>query len=94
MPAIIVNHRVADYEPWLKVFEEHASMRQAAGFSNVHVWQGAGEPNNVFIYMEGDDLAKMQAFGQSEELKQAMQRGGVVSQPQYTLLDNGHKYQY
>jgi heme-degrading monooxygenase HmoA len=89
-----MNHRVAEFDKWLQVFEQHASMRQAAGFSNVHVWQGAGEPNNVFIYMEGDDLAKMQAFGQSEELKQAMQRAGVASAPQINLLENERKYQY
>lgn len=94
MPAVIINHRVANFNNWLKVFEEHAPFRQAAGFRDAAVWQASGDPNNVFIYMEGDDLYKMQAFGQSEELKQVMQSAGVISPPQIQLLENGKQYQY
>jgi hypothetical protein len=92
MPAVIVNHRVADFDAWLKLFESHSPTRQAAGFFNTAVWQAAGDPTNVFIYMENNSLAAMQAFGASEDLQQRMAEGGVIGAPQIHALDAGRSY--
>lgn len=92
MPAVIVNHRVADFAAWLEVFEAHAAVREAAGFFNTRVWQAAGDPSSVFICMENNSLAAMQVFGASDELRDRMRSGGVIGTPQFTLLDSVRNY--
>lgn len=92
MAAVLVNHRVADFGAWIKVFEEHGAQRQLMGTTGSVVWQAADDPNNVFVVIKGVDLAKALAFPQSADLKAAMQRGGVISQPSFTLLADGQKF--
>lgn len=92
MPAVLVNHKVADFDTWIKVFEEHGAQRQQIGASGSIVWQAADDPNNVFILIKGVDPAKAQAFSQSADLKATMKRGGVISQPTFTLLADGQKF--
>ena len=92
MPAILVNHRVADFKNWLKVYEEHEPVRRAASATNSTVWQAEGDPNNVFIVIECTDLAKIKAFGQSEDLKQTMLKAGVIGMPTITVLAESFKY--
>lgn len=92
MAAVLMNHRVADFDKWVKVFEEHGALRQRAGASGAVVWQAEGDPNNVFVLIKGVELDKAQAFTQSDDLKQAMQRAGVISQPVVTFLADGQKF--
>jgi hypothetical protein len=92
MPAVLVNHKVADFERWLKVYEEHGAQRQQMGATASIVWQAADDPNNVFILIKGVDPAKAQAFSQSADLKERMQQGGVIGAPSFTLLADGRKF--
>jgi hypothetical protein len=41
----------------------------------------------VVILLEWDDLEKARQFAQSEDLRQAMQRAGVVDQPDVYFLN-------
>jgi len=92
MPAILVNHRVADFKTWLKVYEEHEPVRRAATATNSTVWQAQDDPNNVFIVIECTDLAKIKAFAESEDLKQTMAKAGVIGKPTMQVLTGGLKY--
>lgn len=92
MAAVLMNHRVANFDTWVKVFEEHSALRKQAGSSGSVVWQAADDPNNVFVLVKGVELDNAKAFTQSEDLKQAMQRAGVISQPVVTFLDDAQKF--
>jgi hypothetical protein len=92
MAAVLMNHQVADFDAWVKVFEANGALRQQAGVTGSVVWQAADDPNNVFVLIKGVEPAKAQAFTQSAELQQAMQRAGVISQPVTTLLADGRKF--
>jgi hypothetical protein len=43
--------------------------------------------NELVMLFEMDDLAKARQFVQSEDLRQAMQRGGVSDQPDLYFLE-------
>jgi len=92
MPAIIVNHQVADFATWLKAYEEHAATRSAAGATGSIVFQDINDPNNVTVYIEVDSLEHAREFSQSEDLKQTMQRSGVVSPPTIKFQSTSRPY--
>jgi hypothetical protein len=92
MPALIVNHKVADFDKWLKAYEGHAQTRSAAGITGSVVCQSADDPNNVTIYFEVTDLNRAREFTTSEDLKQTMQAAGVVSQPTITFMQSARNY--
>jgi hypothetical protein len=44
-------------------------------------------PNEVVLLFEAEDLRKAQAFTESSDLRQAMQKAGVVGQPDILFLN-------
>jgi len=92
MPAILINSRVADFKVWQRVFEEHEPVRKAASVTSATVWQAQDDPNNIFVLLECTDLGKIKLFGESEELKMAMARSGVLGQPTMNILGECWKY--
>jgi heme-degrading monooxygenase HmoA len=75
---------------WRPIYDEHAATRKASGASGSaarRVFRSATDPNELVILLEWDDLEKARQFAQSEELRQTMQRGGVVTQPDVYFLN-------
>jgi hypothetical protein len=44
-------------------------------------------PNKVLIFLKIDDLQKAKDFSASPNLKEAMQKGGVISKPEIVYVD-------
>ena len=65
MPAVLINHRVADFAKWVKVYEEHGAEREH-GATDYDRLAGGDDPSNVFILIKGVDAAKAQAFYRAE----------------------------
>ena len=86
MAHVMVNHDVADFDTWKTAFDEHESMRQESSISVTGLYRGKDNPNNVTVMMSGND-DNLNSFMDSEELKEAMQKAGVVSQPNIWMLD-------
>jgi hypothetical protein len=78
-------HKVADFNKWQASYNEHDSMRLASGVHNYVIGRGLKDSNMVFVAVKVDDLGKAKAFEKESSLKQAMQRGGVMGQPQMHL---------
>jgi heme-degrading monooxygenase HmoA len=87
MPYILVQHTVEDYDTWKPVFDEHGANRQDRGSKGGIVLRNADDANQIVILLEWDSLEDARAFAGSEDLRQAMQRAGVVSRPSVTFLD-------
>lgn len=87
MTHILIQHKVQNFSKWKPVFDEHNSARQAAGLRVLHVWQKVGDPNDVTMLFEANNLAKAKEFSQSPELQEKMKDAGVVSTPQVTYLE-------
>ena len=87
MPYLLVRHKVDDYARWRPIYDEHGATRKASGSAGGRVFRSATDPNEVVILLEWDDLEKARQFAQSEDLRQTMQRGGVVTQPDVYFLN-------
>lgn len=84
--AVLIRHRVNDYDAWKRVFDGHRPSREGAGALGHHIHRGLDDPNEVHIYAAGADPEKMRAFLGSADLATAMKRAGVVSAADVTLL--------
>ncbi len=87
MPYLLIRHTVEDYDRWKPVFDEHASMRQAAGSKGGYVFRSADNPNEVVAIMEMEDLDRARQFVASDDLRQAMEKAGVTGPPEILFLE-------
>ncbi|SLN29216.1 hypothetical protein ROA7450_01242 [Roseovarius albus] len=69
---------VADFDVWLKVFNEDKSVREAAGIRDLHIWHDPDQRNHAIALFEITDLDKATAFLESEALAMHHERGGVA----------------
>jgi heme-degrading monooxygenase HmoA len=91
MPYFLVRHKVADYEQWKPGFDDHGVTRQANGSRGGQLFRNASDPNEIIVLFEWDDLEKARQFAQSEDLRETMQRFGVVDQPDIYFLKDGEQ---
>ena len=91
MPYILVRHKVNDYDAWKSGFDDHSATRKAAGSKGGHLFRTADDPNNLVILMEWDSLDNAQAFASSDDLRETMQRVGVVDRPDIYFLEHLEK---
>jgi hypothetical protein len=80
MGAMIVRHSVRDYGPWRAAFDAHEPARTAAGLTNGRVYRSAEDPNELVLLFDAADRRRAEKFGASSELKETMQRAGVVGE--------------
>jgi hypothetical protein len=83
---MVVRNKVTNYDKWLAGFEGHDSLKLANGLHNYVVGRSVEDPNMLLVATKADDIAKAKAFGSSAELKQAMQKDGVVGKPMVSLV--------
>ncbi len=88
MPAVLVHHKVRDFASWKPVFEAHGGARKAAGSKGGLLFRNAADPNGVVVLLHWDDLTKARRFVESDDLRQAMERAGVVGQPELVFLED------
>ena len=87
MPYMLVRANVEDYEKWKPGFDEHSTSREENGSKGGRLFRTADDPNEVVILLEWDNLENARQFTQSEDLREAMQRHGVVGQPDMYFLE-------
>ena len=76
-----VTHNVKDYAKWRPVFDADSPNRKAAGLANITVARDVDSTNRVLIVFKVSDVAKAKAFAADPKLKEAMDKGGVISKP-------------
>lgn len=82
-----IRHTVADFNKWMVVFNETEQMRNQAGSTSAHVFRNHINPNEVFVITDWNSKEHAQKFGQSPELKQAMERAGVIGVPEMSYTE-------
>lgn len=85
MVRMFARHQVADYDAWRKVYD--AFERESLGVRQHAVYRSVDDPNDVTVWHDFDDRATAASFVGSDELKSAMQRAGVVSEPNIWITD-------
>ena len=86
MATMIVRHKVADFNSWKKVFDSMHDIRQSHGWVGHEVLRDANDGNLVTIVNKMKTVEGAKAYGQSKELKEGMQKAGVISAPDITFL--------
>jgi len=87
MVAVIVRHRVKDYDAWKPLFDEHGEVRRRYGATGHEIYRVAGDPLDLVIVNTFKDEAGAKGFMQDPSLPEVMGRGGVVSEPEITVCD-------
>ncbi|MBS1911212.1 MAG: antibiotic biosynthesis monooxygenase [Bacteroidetes bacterium] len=90
MPYILVRHTVEDYDKWKAIFDEDAPNREAGGSLGGQLMRTAGNPNEVTVLFKWESLEKAHAFAQSDTLRDAMARAGVVGKPDVSFIEDSH----
>ncbi|HEX5502800.1 MAG TPA: hypothetical protein VFW96_09260, partial [Thermomicrobiales bacterium] len=72
---------------WRPIFDADAVNRERAGSRGASVFRNRANPNELVLLFEYADLAKLEEFASSPDLREAMGRAGVVGPPDVTLLD-------
>ncbi len=88
MASMFVRHRVADYEKWKTVFDEHEPARAAAGATAHSLHRDADDPNVLIIALRVADIARAKAFAGSDDLRAAMERAGVEGPPEFWFAED------
>jgi hypothetical protein len=86
MAHILVRHKVADFARWKPVYDGHLPARQKAGLRELKLLRSIDNPNEVVLLFEADDLKRAQAFAESSDLREAMQKAGVIDKPDVLFL--------
>lgn len=87
MNHVVVRHRIKDYIQWKAVFDETEDLRHRYGLGRGWIHRGINDPNELVVTLEFQDIAKVQEFFECEELREAMNRGGVVGEPEIMYLE-------
>lgn len=78
---MLVKHKVKDFDAWQTGYDSHDSARLANGLHSYVIGRGTDDANTVLIAIKADDLAKAQNFAKGNNLKETMQKAGVVGNP-------------
>jgi quinol monooxygenase YgiN len=87
MAYLLVKQKVEDYTKWKAAFDENSSTRKTGGSEGGWVFQSSNDPNEVVVLLKWDNPENADKFLNSEELKKAMQKAGVVGKPDIRILD-------
>jgi hypothetical protein len=86
MAHMLVRHKVADFDKWKSVYEDHRSAREAAGLRDLHLWRNEDDPSEVLLLFEVSDVEKAKRFAGSPDAKEKMETAGVQELPDVVFL--------
>lgn len=84
---MLIRHKVRDFSVWKPGYDAHLPRRVEAGLTEAHLLRGAHDPNEVVILFRAADLGRAQAFVESADLRETMQKLGVVDRPDIHFLN-------
>lgn len=90
MVHVIVRHKVADYSRWKEAFDAHLSTRKAAGELGHRVLVSVEDPREVTVLLDWDGLERARRFVGSDDLKQTMQKAGVVGDADVRFVEDAY----
>jgi hypothetical protein len=93
-PAAIITHQVADFDRWLKEYDEADELQRSHGIIGHAANRSLDDPSSAIIYHQADSFDALHAFLESPELQAKMKDAGVTSEPQVTYHTGGWAKQY
>ena len=84
---VLVRSKIRDFQEWKAEYDNHLPSREAAQLTEKHLLRGTEDQNEVIILFGAVDMAKAKAFTESADLREAMQKSGVVDKPDIYFLN-------
>ena len=78
---MLVRHKVRDFSQWKRGYDAHLPKRGEAGLTEKYLLRGANDPNEVIVLFEAKDIKRAEDFAGSSDLRETMQKVGVVDKP-------------
>jgi quinol monooxygenase YgiN len=94
MVAVIVRHRVRDFDVWKPFFEAHGKVRQSHGALGYQLYRASDDPNEVIIVNQFRDAAGAQGFMNDPGLREVMERAGVEGAPEIHIAEHVETVDY
>jgi hypothetical protein len=85
---MLIRHKVRDFNVWKAGYDAHGPQRAAGGLTEKYLLRGADDANEVVILNEVKDMAKAKAFAASPDLRETMQKVGVMDKPDIYFLNS------
>lgn len=92
MTTVLVRHKVNDYTKWKAVLDETKPMAKSYGVKEQRVLRSSVDPNEIVVINEVESLSRAKQFAESKDLRDAMQRAGVVEAPSVYFLDETDEF--
>ncbi len=86
MTVVVMRHRVERYDVWRAVHDAEHATREANGARSTRVFRGDSDPNELLVVFEWDAYERARLFVRSEDLNDALVRGGVIERPDIWVL--------
>jgi hypothetical protein len=83
---VVIHHEVKDYTAWKQAYDSDKDNRAVAGFKVSGVFTDAANPNMVTVIGTFPSAESANTFISNPKLKEAMEKGGVMGQPQVSIL--------
>ena len=83
---LLIRHRVRDFAEWKRAYDAYLPKRAEAGLTEKHLLRGATDATEVVLLFEAKDLSRAKAFTESADLRAAMQKAGVLDEPDLYFL--------
>ena len=91
MVHVLVHHKVADYGRWKEAFDSHLSVRKHAGETGFRLFHSAEDPHDIFVMLDWQTVEEARKFMNSAELRDVMQKAGVVGTPEVQYLEDARQ---
>ena len=88
---LLIRQKVRHFAAWKPTYDARDSLRQANGLHNYVLGRGVEDTSAVLIALRADDIEKAKAYARSTELRQAMQKGGVIGSPSFHFLTTTYR---
>jgi hypothetical protein len=86
MMYVLIRHKVADFGKWKQAYDADITSRQRAGLKETHLLHNVQDHEEVVLLLEVADLQKAMEFCHSSDLRDTMQKAGVVTKPDMMFL--------
>ena len=82
----LITHKVKNFDKWKAAYLSHDSVRKAYGLTDAGLGRGLQDSNMVTVTELVSDVKKAKEFSMLPNLKEAMQKGGVVGVPTFDFI--------
>jgi hypothetical protein len=83
---MIIRHKVADYDKWKKIFDEHESVRATYKIGLIAVGKDLDNSGYIVVIFNSPQASDFTDFLEKSDLKEVMKDAGVISQPVVDML--------